>query len=101
MAKKSAIEKNKNRAAVVRKYAARRQALKKKIYDRNLPLEERFLLNQKLSKLPRNSTRCRLRNRCRLTGRPRGVYRDFQMSRLAVRELALSGLLPGIMKSSW
>ena len=101
MAKKSAIEKNARRAKLVKKYAARREALKQIANDESLPMEERFAARLKLAKLPRNGAPTRLRNRCNLTGRPRGYYRKLGMSRVALRELASVGLIPGMVKSSW
>ncbi len=101
MAKKSAIEKNRRREKLVRKYAARRARLKAISEDRSLPEEERFLARLKLAELPRNSAPSRLRNRCEITGRPRGYYRKFKLSRIALRELASEGQLPGVVKSSW
>ena len=101
MAKISAIEKNKRRARLIEKYAARRAALKALAKDNSLPGEERFAARLKLAKLPRNSSPVRLRLRCDLTGRPRAVYRKFRLSRIALRELALSGKIPGMVKSSW
>ncbi|RMD87830.1 MAG: 30S ribosomal protein S14 [Alphaproteobacteria bacterium] len=101
MAKKSAIEKNARRARLVKKYATRRARLKAISEDRSLPEEERFLARLKLAELPRNSAPSRLRNRCEVTGRPRGYYRKFKMSRIALRELASEGQLPGVVKSSW
>ncbi len=101
MAKKSATEKNARRAKLVKKYAARREALKEMAKDESLPLEERFAARLKLAKLPRNGAPTRLRNRCNLTGRPRGYYRKLGMSRVALRELASQGLIPGMVKSSW
>ena len=101
MAKTSAIEKNNRRARMIKKYAARRAALKAIARDNSLPGEERFAARLKLAKLPRNSSPVRLRLRCELTGRPRGVYRKFRLSRIALRDLALSGKIPGMVKSSW
>ena len=101
MAKVSAIEKNNRRARMIKKYAARRAALKAIARDNSLPGEERFAARLKLAKLPRNSSPVRLRLRCELTGRPRGVYRKFRLSRIALRDLALSGKIPGMVKSSW
>ncbi len=101
MAKTSAIEKNKRRARLIEKYAARRAELKAIAQDNSLPGEERFAARLKLAKLPRNSSPVRLRLRCDLTGRPRGVYRKFRLSRIALRDLALSGKIPGMVKSSW
>ncbi len=101
MAKTSAIEKNKRRARLIEKYAARRAKLKAIAKDSLPPGEERFAARLKLAKLPRNSSPVRLRLRCDLTGRPRGVYRKFRLSRIALRDLALSGKIPGMVKSSW
>ncbi len=101
MAKKSAIEKNKRRMRLAQKYAARRARLKAISEDRSLPEEERFLARLKLAELPRNASPTRVRNRCELTGRPRGYYRKFRLSRIALRELASFGRLPGVTKSSW
>ncbi|RMF12809.1 MAG: 30S ribosomal protein S14 [Alphaproteobacteria bacterium] len=101
MAKKSAIEKNKRRMRLAQKYAARRARLKAISEDRSLPEEERFLARLKLAELPRNASPTRIRNRCELTGRPRGYYRKFRLSRIALRELASFGRLPGVTKSSW
>jgi small subunit ribosomal protein S14 len=101
MAKKSAIEKNKRRRKLVDRYAARRAALKAMARDESLPPEERFKAQLKLQKLPRNSARGRVVNRCELTGRPRGYYRKFRLSRIALRDLGSRGELPGVVKSSW
>ena len=101
MAKTSSIEKNKRRAKLAKQYGNRRASLKAIVRDREKPIEERFTAAMKLSKLPRNSSPNRVRNRCELTGRPRGVYRKLKMSRIALRELASSGQLPGMIKSSW
>ncbi len=101
MAKKSAIEKNKRRIRLAKKYASRRQNLLAIANDKNLPLEEQFAARLKLAQLPRNSAPTRIRNRCEVTGRPRGVYRKFKMSRIALRELGSQGLVPGLVKSSW
>ncbi len=92
MAKTSSVEKNNRRIKLAKQYAGRRSKLK---------AEERFDARLKLAKLPRNSSPTRVRNRCELTGRPRAVYRKFKLSRLALRELASSGALPGVVKSSW
>jgi len=86
---------------MAKKFRKRRDALKKIINNKKLPLEERFNAQLKLSKLPRNSARTRIRNRCEITGRPHGVYRKLRISRIALRELALSGKIPGMTKSSW
>ncbi|MGF1632012.1 MAG: 30S ribosomal protein S14 [Kiloniellaceae bacterium] len=101
MAKTSAIEKNKSRRKLVDRYAARRAALKAVATDRTLPPEERFQASLKLAQLPRNSAKVRIRNRCLVTGRPRGVYRKFKLSRITMRELASIGQIPGMVKSSW
>ncbi|MEM7070946.1 MAG: 30S ribosomal protein S14 [Pseudomonadota bacterium] len=101
MAKKSAIEKNHNRARFVTQKSKRRQALKQIVMNRALPIEERFRAQIKLSQMPRNSAKIRLRNRCELTGRPRGYYRKFGLSRIAFRELANLGRIPGVVKASW
>ena len=101
MAKKSAIEKNKRRIRQVRKFASRRSRLKALTVDQELPPEERFAARLQLAALPRNSAPTRIRNRCELSGRPRGFYRKIGMSRVALRELALRGLIPGMVKSSW
>ncbi|MEK9796025.1 MAG: 30S ribosomal protein S14 [Alphaproteobacteria bacterium] len=101
MAKKSAIEKNKTRQKLVNRYAAKRAELKAIARDTARQPEERFAARMKLAKLPRNSSKIRLRNRCEVTGRPRGYYRKFRMSRLALRELGSNGLIPGLVKSSW
>ena len=101
MAKKSAIEKNEKRRKLTDRYAARRTALKDVANDRSRPMEERFAARLKLAQLPRNSSRVRIRNRCKISGRPRGNYRKFKMSRIALRELASTGQIPGMVKSSW
>ena len=101
MAKISAIEKNKRRQKLVRKFSVRRAKLKAIAGDKSLPAEERFAARLKLSELPRNSSAVRVRRRCELTGRPRGVYRKFRLSRIALRELAAHGQIPGMVKSSW
>ena len=101
MAKKSAIERNEKRRKLTVRYAARRAALKEMANDRSLPMEERFAARLKLAKLPRNSSRVRIRNRCAISGRPRGNYRKFKMSRISLRDLASTGQIPGMVKSSW
>ena len=101
MAKKSSIEKNAHRAKLVKRINPRRARLKATARDRDAPPEERFQAQLKLAELPRNSSETRLHNRCTLTGRPRGYYRKFKLSRIALRELASSGLIPGMVKSSW
>lgn len=101
MAKVSSVQKNLKRSKLFNKLKLKRQALKSKIYDKNLSLEERFNLVLKLSKLPRNSSCTRIRNRCAETGRPRGYYRKFKLCRNVIRELAGNGIIPGLRKSSW
>ena len=101
MAKQSSIQKNLNRKKIVKKFNNRRQSLKKKIMQKNLSMEERFKIQSKLNDLPRDSSKIRVRNRCKLTGRTRGVYRKFGLSRIKIRELSMSGALPGVVKSSW
>ena len=101
MAKKSAIERNRKRSRLAKKYEGQRQHLKEIADNRDLPMEERFQARLKLAKLPRNSAKVRVQNRCEVTGRPRGVYRKFKMSRIALRELASTGQIPGMVKSSW
>jgi small subunit ribosomal protein S14 len=101
MAKKSSVNKNQSRMKLSKQMANRRAKLKAIIYDREAPPEERFDAQLKLAEMPRNSSRTRIRNRCALTGRPRGNYRKFQLSRIALRELASSGQIPGMVKSSW
>ena len=101
MAKKSAINRNLKRIKMVKKFENKRKNLKEIIYNKKLPLEERFEAQQKLSKLPKNSARIRIRNRCEITGRPHGVYRKLKISRIALRELASQGKIPGMVKSSW
>ena len=101
MAKLSAINKNNNRIKLSDKLYKKRQSLKKIIMNKKLPLEERFKAQQKLSKLPRNSAKIRVMNRCQITGRPHGVYRKLKISRIALRQLGLQGKIPGLVKSSW
>ena len=101
MAKTSAIQSNLKIIRLVNKFSKKRKKLKKIIKNRKLPLDERFNAQLKLAKLPRNSTKIRIRNRCEVTGRPRGVYRKFKVSRIALRELASQGKIPGMTKSSW
>jgi small subunit ribosomal protein S14 len=101
MAKKSSIEKNNRRRKMVARFAGRREALKKTSNDESLTPEERFQAQLKLAALPRNSAAVRIRNRCEVTGRPRGTYRKFKVSRIALRELGSQGLIPGLVKSSW
>ena len=101
MAKLSAINKNKNRIKFSDRFYKKRNALKKIVMDKKIPLEERFKAQQKLSKLPRNSAKIRVMNRCEITGRPHGVYRKLKISRIALRQLGLQGKIPGLVKSSW
>jgi small subunit ribosomal protein S14 len=101
MAKKSSIEKNKRRAALARKYGAKRARLKAVANNEALTMEERFTARLKLAELPRNSAIERVRLRCEVTGRPRGNYRKLRMSRIALRDLGSRGLIPGLVKSSW
>ncbi len=101
MAKKSSIETNKRRARMAKRYAAKRERLKAQVRDTSLPPEERFQATLDLAKLPRNSAPSRVVNRCELTGRPRAYYRKFRLSRIALRELASVGQIPGMVKSSW
>lgn len=101
MAKKSAIEKNKRREKLARQHAAKRSRLKGLAADKDLPIEERFQASVRLAMMPRNGAKIRVRNRCELTGRPRGVYRKFKLSRIALRDLGSIGQIPGVVKSSW
>tara|TARA_Y100000590_G_scaffold448431_1_gene585059 strand:+ start:102 stop:407 length:306 start_codon:yes stop_codon:yes gene_type:complete len=101
MAKQSSIQKNIRREKMVKKFSKQRLNLKRKIKDRNISMEERFKLQAKINDLPRDSSRTRIRNRCKITGRTRGVYRKFNLSRIKIRELSMSGSLPGVVKSSW
>ena len=101
MAKLSSINKNNKRIKLSNKFFKKRQALKKIVMNKNLTLEERFKAQQKLSKLPRNSAKSRVMNRCQITGRPHGVYRKLKISRIALRKLGLEGKIPGMIKSSW
>ena len=101
MAKLSSINKNNRRIKLANKFYSKRKKLKKIIMDKKLPLEERFKAQQKLSKLPRNSAKTRVMNRCEITGRPHGVYRKLKISRIALRQLGLQGKIPGLVKSSW
>lgn len=101
MAKTSSIEKNKRRRKMTDQYKSKRAALKEIIYDRNKPMDERFAAQIKLTELPRNSSKTRIRNRCELTGRSRGFYRKLKLCRNQLRELASQGLIPGMTKSSW
>ena len=101
MAKTSAIERDKRRRKMVARFANRRTDLKRIASDESLTLEERFQARLRLAKLPRNSSAVRLRNRCEVSGRPRGYYRKLRMSRIALRDLSGAGLIPGMVKSSW
>jgi len=101
MAKLSSINKNNKRIKLSNKFYKKRQNLKKIIMNKNLSLEERFKAQQKLSKMPRNSAKNRVMNRCQITGRPHGVYRKLKISRIALRQLGLEGKIPGMIKSSW
>jgi small subunit ribosomal protein S14 len=101
MAKKSAVNRNQRVKKLVKQHAAKRDALKAIAVDQNLPLEERFDARLKLAELPRNSSKTRIRNRCEVTGRPRGYYRKLRMSRISLRDLGSAGLIPGLVKSSW
>lgn len=101
MAKKSAVNRDKKRRKMAKQYAGRRERLRAVARDRSLAPEERFQAYLKLAELPRNSSQVRVRNRCDLSGRPRGNYRKFRLSRIALRELASTGQIPGMVKSSW
>ncbi len=101
MAKKSSIERNQKRRRLAKKYSGRRARLKEIATDRDLPAEDRFAARLQLAQLPRNSSPTRVRNRCEVSGRPRAYYRKLQMSRIALRDLASQGLIPGMVKSSW
>ena len=101
MAKLSSINKNNRRIKLSDKFYKKRNELKKIIMNKKLPLDERFVAQQKLSNLPRNSAKNRVRNRCQITGRPHAVYRKLKISRIALRKLGLEGKIPGMIKSSW
>ena len=101
MAKVSMVNREVKRAALVKKHAAKRAALKVMIHDQTKPVEERFKATQKLAALPRNSSATRMHNRCQLTGRPHAVYRKLKLSRIMLRDLASFGQIPGMVKSSW
>ena len=101
MAKLSSVNKNNRRIKLSDKFFKKREKLKKIIMNKKLPLDQRFKAQQKLSKLPRNSAKTRVRNRCQITGRPHGVYRKLKISRIALRQLGLQGKIPGMVKSSW
>ena len=101
MAKLSSVNKNNNRIKLSKKFYSKRMKLKRIIMNKKLPLEERFKAQQKLSKLPRNSSKIRVRNRCQITGRPHGVYRKLKISRIALRQLGLEGKIPGMVTVSY
>jgi len=101
MAKTGMIERNNRRRRISERDADKRSELKAIANDKNLPMEERFAARLKLAQLPRNGSPTRIRNRCEVTGRPRGYYRKLKMSRIALRELGNQGLIPGLVKSSW
>ena len=101
MAKLSSVNKNNKRIKLSDKFYKKRKKLKQIVMNKKLPLEERFKAQQKLSKLPRNSAKVRVMNRCQITGRPHGVYRKLKISRIALRQLGLQGKIPGLVKSSW
>tara|TARA_X000000950_G_scaffold165697_1_gene202384 strand:+ start:600 stop:905 length:306 start_codon:yes stop_codon:yes gene_type:complete len=101
MAKKSSVERNNKRKRLATKYATKRATLLRMANDTSLSNEDRFRARLKLSELPRNSAPTRVRNRCGVTGRPRGYYRKLDMSRISMRDLASKGLIPGMVKSSW
>ena len=101
MAKTSSIEKNKRRTRLSKLYAGRRSKLKAIAMDKTVSMEERFAASLKLAELPRNSSATRIRNRCEVSGRPRGYYRKHKLSRIALRDLGSKGLIPGLVKSSW
>ena len=101
MAKTSSVEKNNRRRKLTARDAAKRKALKAIVMDQSKPLEERFRAQLKLSAMPRNGSKIRIRNRCEVTGRPRAFYRKLGMSRVALRQLGNSGVIPGLVKSSW
>ena len=101
MAKTSAVQRNLKRIKMAKRFQNKRKKLKAIINNKKLPLNERFAAQLKLSKLPKNSAKIRIRNRCQITGRPHGVYRKLRISRIALRDMASSGKIPGITKSSW
>lgn len=101
MAKVGSVNRNNRRKALVKKFANKRASLLGVANDENAPMDERFAARLKLAALPRNSAANRVRNRCEITGRPRGFYRKLKMSRIALRELASAGMIPGMLKSSW
>ena len=101
MAKTSSIQRNLKRIKLTKKFLKKRENLKKIIKNKKLPLEDRFAAQLKLAKIPRNSSKTRIRNRCEISGRPHGVYRKLKISRIALRDLASKGKIPGMTKSSW
>ena len=101
MAKLSSIQKNLFRKRLIKKFKSKREILKSKIKDKTISLDERIIFQNKLNELPRNGSAIRHRNRCEITGRPRGNYRKFGLSRIKLRELSMTGNLPGVVKSSW
>jgi small subunit ribosomal protein S14 len=101
MAKTSSINRNDKRRALSKRFDSKRKRLKAIVMKKDTPMEERFKAALTLAEMPRNSAKSRIRNRCELTGRPRSVYRKFKLSRIALREMANSGLIPGVVKSSW
>ena len=101
MAKVSSVQKNEKRKRMVAQYASKRGALKAIIKNRETPMAERFAAQLKLNELPRDSSKSRIRNRCEISGRPRGVYRKLRMSRIAIRDFGATGKIPGLVKSSW
>ena len=101
MAKTSSIQRNLKRIKMEKRFRKKREKFKKIINNKKLPLEERFAAQLKIAKIPRNSAKIRIRNRCEITGRPHGVYRKLRISRIALRDLALKGKIPGMTKSSW
>ena len=101
MAKKSSIEKNNRRRRMVARLAGTRAALKARAKDKSLSQEDQFAARLKLAEMPRNSAAVRIRNRCEVSGRPRGVYRKLRVSRIALRDLGNNWMIPGLVKSSW
>jgi small subunit ribosomal protein S14 len=101
MAKQSAIQKNLNRKKIIDRLSEKRAKLKKALMNKELPFEERVKIQMKIESMPRNSSRIRYRNRCFLSGRPRGVYSKFNLSRIAIRDMAGKGQIPGLTKASW
>jgi small subunit ribosomal protein S14 len=101
MAKTSVVNRDKKRRETVKKFAEKRKALLETANNQKLPVEERYAAREKLQQLPRDASPVRLRNRCALTGRPRGVYRKFGLARGKLRIIALHGEIPGVIKASW